>query len=415
MSPILEVLIGLIFIFSLLSILVTQINAIVAQMLRLRAQYLFNAVKDIIHDPEILARFVTHPLIKMIDFKDVPGMENWDHLLPNQKLTDEQAKQILQGTLNGIEWIEDKTFSSVLLSLIKVKEDRQLFIVLDDIAQEMEAGQDRRLVRNKINAVTETGEGIDDLISTINALPPSAHKKALVERLRDISKEIGDKGLKSDINVGLMAGVQYIKDQYLKNAIITILETSKTIDEVETKITNWFNNTNSKATELFARDMKWYSYLIGLIIAILLNVDTMYISLELWNDPVLRSTLAEVAANVDVDELQTQVDTANEQINSENPTTFDDLSTSAIAALQTVELLQDTRIPMGWDFANLSDLNENDPRLTDSRYMWNFIPGNNNPNIIWLISWKIIGLLATMVAVGQGAPFWFNVLRQVRG
>ncbi|MEO1290076.1 MAG: hypothetical protein AAFV93_20170 [Chloroflexota bacterium] len=414
MSPILEVLIGLIFIFSLLSILVTQINAIVAQVLRLRAQYLFDAVKDIIHDPEILARFVTHPLIKMTDFKDVPGMENWEHLLPSQKLTDEQAKQILQGTLSGVEWLEDKTFSSVLLSLIKVKEDRQLFIVLDDIAQEMEAGQDRRLVRNKINAVTETGEGIDDLISTINALPPSSHKKALVERLRDISKEIGDKGLKSDINVGLMAGVQYIKDQYLKNAIITILETSKTIDEVETKITNWFNNTNSKATELFARDMKWYSYLIGLIIAILLNVDTIYVSLELWNDPVLRSTLAEVAANVNVDDLQTQVDTANEQINSDNPTTFDDLSTSAIAALQTVELLQDTRIPMGWDFANLSNLNKNDPRLADSRYMWNFIPGNN-PNLAWFIGWKVIGLLATMIAVGQGAPFWFNVLRQVRG
>ena len=73
MSPILEVLIGLVFIFSLLSILVTQINAIVAQVLRLRSKYLFDTVKKIIHDKELIARFVTHPLIKIIDFSDVDG------------------------------------------------------------------------------------------------------------------------------------------------------------------------------------------------------------------------------------------------------------------------------------------------------------------------------------------------------
>ena len=416
MSPILEVLIGLVFIFSLLSILVTQINAIIAQILRLRANYLFDTVKSMIHDRELTARFVTHPLIKMIDFEDVEGMEKWSVISSAQNLTKEQAQQILDGALNNIDWINPKTFSNVLLSLISVSEDKQLFIVLDDIATQMDNEINRREIRRKINAVVETGQGIDELVAAINSLPASAHKKALVDRLRDISKQIGDKGLKTDINVSLMAGVQYIKDQYLKNAINTILTTSKTLDEVEEKITKWFDDTNYKASELFKRDMKYYSYLIGLIIAILLNVDTIYIALKLWEDPIIRSTVAEVASTISIEELQGQLNEANMEIESTGDASAQGIANSTANAAGTIDLLLDSRVPIGWDYTNLSTVlqeDENDLRLGDSHNLWNLIPGNN-PDWLWMIGLKVIGIAATMLAIGQGAPFWFNILKQIR-
>lgn len=414
MSPILEVLIGLVFIFSLLSILVTQVNAIVAQTLRLRSKYLFDTVKNIIHDKELTARFVTHPLIKMINFPDVEGMEKWDVILPSQQLTEEQAQQILDATLSGVDWVDSKTFSNVLLSMISVHEDRKLFAVLDDIATQMDNETARRDIRRKINSIVETGQGIDDLVASINALPASAHKKALVERLRDISTQIGDKGLKTDINVSLMAGVQYIKDQYLKNAIGTILATSKTLEEVETKLAKWFDDSSYKATELFKRDMKYYSYLIGLIVALVINVDTIYMSRQLWNDPILRSTLAETASTIDIATLEQANTDATEIINSDEATELSDYNASLAATLETVSLLQDTRIPLGWDFVDLSDVPDNDPRLDDSRYFWNLIPGNNPDGWLWMLGIKIVGIVATMFAIGQGAPFWFNILRQIR-
>lgn len=420
MSPILEVLIGLVFIFSLLSILVTQINAIIAQTLRLRSNYLFDTVKNMIHDRELTARFVTHPLIKLIDFSDVEGMEKWSVISPSQELTKEQAEQILSSALSGAEWINPTTFSNVLLNLISVSEDRQLFIVLDDIAQQMDNEANRRDIRRKINSVVETGLGIDELVNAINSLPASAHKKALVDRLRDISKQIGDKGLKTDINVSVMAGVQYIKDQYLKNAINTILTTSKTLDEVEQKITKWFDDTNYKASEMFKRDMKYYSYLIGLVIAIVLNVDTIFIAQKLWEDPVLRSAVAETARSANISDMEETNNDAIAAINSNESSTLTEVTDGIAVGRNTLSQIQDTRIPIGWVFEDLSYIVE-DPnqhaddiyKLNDSRYIWNLVSGQN-PNFTFLVSVKIIGILATMLAIGQGAPFWFNILKQIR-
>lgn len=416
MSPILEVVIGLVFIFSLLSILVTQINAIISQTLRLRATYLFETVKGVIHDPELVARFVSHPLIRMIDLKDVPGMEKWDAILPQQELTKEQAQSILTSTLNGIEWIKPETFSNVLLSMIRVDQDQLLFGVLDDIAEQMDDREARLELRRIIKDVTDTGTGVNTLVNAINLLPPSAHKQALIDRMRDISLEVGSKGLKTDINVSLMAGVQSIKDRYLKNAIHTILTTSKTVGEAEEKIEDWFNRANERASEQFRRDMKKYSYFIGLIIAILINVDTTYIATKLWEDPVLRSAVAETARAVDIDELQRQIDAANNAINSDEAAELPEITDSAQAAGRTLSQIQDARVPIGWDFDNLSNITEDsldNYKLNDSRYIWNMVPWNN-PNWLWLFGMKIVGIVATMLAIGQGAPFWFNLLRQIR-
>ncbi|GAB5493429.1 MAG: hypothetical protein Phog2KO_36440 [Phototrophicaceae bacterium] len=416
MSPILEVVIGLIFIFSLLSVLVTQINTIIAQSLRLRSNYLFETVKDIIHDPELIARFVTHPLIRMIDLKNVKGMEKWDAILPQQELTKEQAQHILTSTLNGIEWIKPETFSNVLLSMIRVDQDQLLFGVLDDIAEQMDDREARLELRRVIKDVTDTGTGVNELVNTINGLPASAHKNALIERMRDISIEVGSKGLKTDINVSLMAGVQTIKDRYLKNAIHTILTTSKTVAEAEAKIEDWFNRANERATETFSRDMKRYSYLIGLLVAILINVDTMYIATKLWEDPLLRSAVAETASAVDIDELQRQLDEANNNINSTDSTELADVTDSVAVAGRTLSQIQDARVPIGWSFESLSDITDDSLdvyKLSDSRYITNLMPWNN-PNWLWLLGMKIVGIVATMLAIGQGAPFWFNLLRQIR-
>lgn len=416
MSPILEVVIGLFFIFSLLSILVTQINSVISQVLRLRSRYLFKTVKEIIHDPELIARFVTHPLIRMIDLNDVPGMQKWDAILPQQELTPEQAQAILTSTLNGIEWIKPETFSNVLLSMIRVKQDQQLFTVLDDIAEQMDDREARLELRRMIKDVTDTGTGVNNLVNTINKLPPGAHKNALIERMRDISVEVGDKGLKTDINVALMAGVQNIKDRYLKNAIHTILTTSRTVGEAEEKIQDWFNRANERASEIFKRDMKRYSYFIGLLIAIIINVDTMYIATKLWEDPVLRSAVAETARSINLDELQQQLDEANEAINSEEDVELADITDSVAAAGRTLSQIQDARVPIGWSFNSLSDVTEDSLdvyKLSDSRYIWNLIPWNN-PNWLWLFTMKALGIVATMLAIGQGAPFWFDLLRQVR-
>ena len=57
-SPILEVIVGMIFIYSLLSVLVTQINTVVATVLRLRARHLLEGITELVQDPILRAKLV---------------------------------------------------------------------------------------------------------------------------------------------------------------------------------------------------------------------------------------------------------------------------------------------------------------------------------------------------------------------
>lgn len=415
MSPIIEVLVGIIFVFSLLSILVTQINTIISQLLRLRARYLLGAIKDIIQDPEIAAKIVSHPLIRLVDSTKV--LPNQSMLLPHQALSEEKALQILNSTVNAVEWINPKTFSNVLLSLVRVDEDKELFSGLLDIVVQMENSPQRRDLRERIDIVMDTGAGIDDLVNAINALPPSPYKKALVDALRDISIEIADKGLETDSTISLMAGIRNIKNQYFKEALQAILSTSKTIEEAEEKIESWFNESMDRTSQAFKRNLRYFSLIIGLCVAVILNVDALYLARTLWEDPVLRSSVAEVAESVNLDELQAVVDEAQLNANSEELATLEEIAASLAAAGQTLNQVQELRIPIGWEFASLSSVTQDSldaPKLDDARYVWNLIPGNN-PNWFDLFMLKLVGIATTMIAVAQGAPFWFGILRQLSG
>ena len=50
----------------------------------------------------------------------------------------------------------------------------------------------------------------------------------------------------------------------------------------------------------------------------------------------------------------------------------------------------------------------------DTRNLWNMLPGNNE-SWFGLLLQKLLGLVLTTLAVMQGAPFWFDLLKRVSG
>jgi hypothetical protein len=65
-TAIIEVAIGLVFVFSLMALLVTQINSIVTALLNSRAKYLKQGLQELITDPQLQAKMLAHPIIKMV-------------------------------------------------------------------------------------------------------------------------------------------------------------------------------------------------------------------------------------------------------------------------------------------------------------------------------------------------------------
>lgn len=408
MSPILEVLIGMVFLYSLLSILVTQINAFVANSLKLRARQLRGAIDDMVQDPVLRARIITHPLIRLSREK---------MLLPEQKLSDADAEAIVNGLLNNVTWISPKTFVNVLTGIIRVDSDKELFGALMPIINGMPNGEERRRLRVQVTNILRTGEGVPELRTIIDSLSDSSYRFALNKVMMEIDKEISDLGLESENNIALMAGLRSIKNPYFRTAMETILATSKTLDEAEQKIAEWFNDGMERATEAYRRTMQFWSIIIGLAISLVLNVDSLYIAQTLWNDPALRATVAATVQSADISAMEAAAQEATDQAQADPNAEEDPIAAaeqSLLAAGATLDSILQLRLPLGWSFEDLSGQSELNPFVNDSRFLWNYNPFNNSG---WLVLWitKLLGLGLTTIAIAQGAPFWFGILRKLSG
>src|SRR5262249_6489158 len=94
---------------------------------------------------------------------------------------------------------------------------------------------------------------------------------------------------------------------------------------------------------------------------------------------------------------------------------------SAQQVSDTVKKLIDLQLPIGWEFTPLTPelvatsqlAGLPDPRH-NLRNVWNLGPANN-PEWFTNLVRKLVGFAATMVAVAQGAPFWFDLLRRLSG
>src|SRR5262249_50777442 len=94
---------------------------------------------------------------------------------------------------------------------------------------------------------------------------------------------------------------------------------------------------------------------------------------------------------------------------------------SAQQVSDTVQKLIDLQLPIGWEYTPITEelvatsqlAGLPDPR-NNLRNVWNLAPGNN-PSWFSNLLRKLVGFAATMIAVAQGAPFWFDLLRRLSG
>ena len=370
--------------------------------MNLRAKHLRGAIKELVQDPEISARVIAHPLIQLAREK----------VLPNQQLDEQQVTSIMNGKLAHLTWIDPHTFVSVLMDVIRVDSDRELFGALLDIIDKMPPGKERRRLRLAIHNVVDTGSSLTGLRHLINGLEDMAYRQALTKALDEINDEISEMGLESSNTISLMAGLRNVNNPYLRSAMQAILSTSKTLDEAEDTLSKWFNEGMNRATEAFKGTMQYWSLFIGLLLAMLLNVDSLHIARTLWNDPTLRQSVAQAAETVDLEALQNRFNTA-EAAQTDSPdeeASIEDVTAAANAATQTLNNILELRLPLGWSLQSPPD---NAP--DSSRYLQSFSPTQNPDNWFSMLLGKLTGLGITMIAIAQGAPFWFGLLQRLSG
>jgi hypothetical protein len=152
----------------------------------------------------------------------------------------------------------------------------------------------------------------------------------------------------------------------IKAPLLAIInEAGGQIDRLREGIGEWFDTRMDALSKSYRKHTKWVLIVIGLVVAVAFNVDAVGATLRLYRDDALRTAVAQQATEV---------------VSSCEGKTAGELSTCLRE--QAAEVDSAIRLPVGWP----------DPDGID-----------------WL-QW--VGWLVAGVALGQGAPFWFDLLRK---
>ncbi len=140
---------------------------------------------------------------------------------------------------------------------------------------------------------------------------------------------------------------------------------SDDVSKTKASLEQWYNTSMSRVSDRFKRRTQFILVVIGMVVAFGFNVDTISVTNALLQSPALRSAIAAQAGVV-----QSSTTLTFQQLNNE---------------------LTQLNLPVGWP----------DPMLKDT-----------TPSIDQILL-KIVGLLITVFAVSQGAPFWFDMLNRI--
>ncbi|MBC7869221.1 MAG: hypothetical protein H7Y09_00165 [Chitinophagaceae bacterium] len=420
-TAIIEVAIGLIFVFCLMAILVTQINSFIVNILNLRAKQLKESLQDLITDPDIQAKVLAHPLINMVK-TTVP---------PTVDLSATAAARITNTEETKLTYIEPRTFVAALSDVLVSQIDtlyNKLQNAADDIPNSDEKSKIRELLRVLRSGFSE--QTIRDIRAAFSVVADPEARAKLLKGLEDVEEALDKLTFRNDQLVPLLEGVKKITDQSFQKAMETILTTARTLEEAEARLESWFNDGMNRATDIYKRRIQYITLVVSLTLAIILNVDTLHLARALWEDPILRTDLV-AQANVLVANPPPEVTPeATPEPGTSTEGSIDAVVTSAQAIDETVQQLIELQLPIGWEsIAITSEMVETsrslglaDP-LQNPRNLWNFYhtqaknttQSDEDYEIPLLTLWlqKIVGILVTTIAAAQGAPFWFDLLNRI--
>jgi hypothetical protein len=195
----------------------------------------------------------------------------------------------------------------------------------------------------------------------------------------------------------------------------TLLSEEPTIDHLKQDIDKLFNNAMVRLSGWYTRNAKLWSFFVALAICIILNVDAINITKNLWNNKDKADRIASFAATaskyiekndssqiVFKEGVDTLVSVSVETVSKQKAMTEElsaladsNVKKPAQQVIRSYNILADLDIPIGWSKSN--------------------IPGSQNGGITFILLWflKLLGILLTALATSLGAPFWFDVLNKV--
>jgi hypothetical protein len=435
-STILEVILGLSFVYFLLSLVCSSINEMLAGFLKLRAKDLDKAIRNLICDDQLAVKVLNHPLIEAMgstraETKPVqvgagqgqpspdqveagPGavpadQETAQHATSSKGLFGSLVAKITgnRGDFTGKpSYIPSRTFSLALIDAIT-----------DPAGSALTAGDVKRAVADLAG---DLGKNVVDLepterigralFSLINENPDPKSLALSLDEARDIVNRLSDPSLDDATKQSIVGAetfndlrrsIERLPEGLARTRLLGALDEGRAgLEQAYQSIEAWFDHAMERTSGVYKRRAQSWLLSIAFLVTILLGVDTLQLYDSLASNPSLRSAVAQQAE---------QATGPGGAFVLATPTPADQAAATPVpngqpeapvppTAGQVYQELQDTSLPFGYDDQPAPDPNES--RWSNSEW-WRWLAG------------KIPGLLITTFAVALGSPFWFDVLNRV--
>jgi hypothetical protein len=338
-SAILEVATGIVFIYALLSLMCTALREGVEGFMKTRASYLESAIRELLYDAgrKSLAKdFYEHPLIYSL----YPG-----NYTPG---TSPKVAGPLTRGKRLPSYIPAANFATALVDIIAR-------------GPAPTNGSNRKLSDGKEHPNA-------DLATPIT--------------MADVRKHIGT-----------------IDNRPVERAVLAALDTANgDLEKAKKNLEHWYDSAMDRVSGRYKRSTQLVLWIIGFVIAVGFNVDTITLADYLYRNGTQRGAIVAQAESMSRDK-------------SGRPDSYEEVK-KQINALQ---------LPIGWDFLFKQNSEENAGNGTIEREalsecrrsdtLLNCLTPFWNEWHVWFM--KPLGWLLTAFAVTLGAPFWFDILNKI--
>jgi len=393
-SNILEIGIGLMFIYLFLSLLCTIINEAIAAKIEQRGKTLLEGVKNLLNDPEFtkLAQDVyNHGLVcgVMEGLTDLTKANR----LPSYIAPSNFALALIDilGAHGAGRAAVDQKQGELELAKKRSAADRGNSALGQAVADAQIALDRAKSAANDMEAkITAAGEAAAKLKSLedfgkIREAP--AALQAALEAGRALASEYPNP-LTSIEN-----GIEALPTGHTKQSLLVLVDKTKremalvkaefrtaeqTVEKLRLNLEGWYNDAMDRFSGWYKRWTRQVTFVLAVFVVGFANADTIMLANRLARDSALRTSINAAA------------DTASQKIAGDSSRT----QSASQALLDESEKLN---LPLGW--VNPLANGQKDP------FAYERVPATP---VGWLL--KCFGLLITILAVSLGAPFWFDTL-----
>jgi hypothetical protein len=435
-SMVLEVAIGVIFVYLLLSLMVTAVTELISGWLKWRATNLWKGIRTLI---------------------DSEGTDKWVNELYNHPLIQGLSPTETTAKGKGPSYIPSRTFALALLDVVRDTNS----------AGELLA----RVLRQALDATPESAsladlkQGIKDEVQKIPDGKINAGLKrqltTLVDRipadvsLADAKKDVGAY-LQQLSGRSLQSLLEDLPDTKLRKSLLCLLEESQgNIESFKENVEIWFNNSMARVSGWYKRKTQLVHILLAVALTLVINVDTVLVVNALSRNPALRETVAAQAEAYAKEQQPAEGTAANTETKpkasdtpvepaptpaptpAETPALEGTVEPASAPPAETAETedattaadpdetfrklraqLDALELPVGWVLPKEAEEKETSEQSNADFREWpGWWPseGAGQWAILWAqtIRFHLFGWVLTAFAISLGAPFWFDMLNKV--